>query len=103
MTVHLMKICYTICLTTATPAAAPTAAPNAHPTVTCTAAPSLVVDAAAADRIDGTESATCEAWAAAATAEARREAAARLATRPAAVAGFARRCARIWASEAATM
>ena len=56
--------------------------------------PSLVVDAAAADRIDGTESATCEAWAAAATAEARREAAARLATRPAAVAGFARRCAR---------
>ena len=57
--------------------------------------PSLAVDAAAAALIDGTDASTCERWAAEATAEARREAAGRLAARPACVAAFARRCATL--------
>ncbi|EOD24355.1 putative glutathione dehydrogenase [Emiliania huxleyi CCMP1516] len=55
--------------------------------------PSLRVDAAAAAAIDGITAEACDAWAAAATAEERREAAGRLAGQPGLVAAFARRCA----------
>ena len=57
--------------------------------------PALEVDAAAASLIDGTSTGACDVWAAEATADARGEAAARLAACPARVAAFARRCAML--------
>ena len=54
--------------------------------------PSLVVDVTAAAHIDGTDTTTCDTWAAEATVEARRDAATRLARRPSRIASFARRC-----------
>ena len=55
--------------------------------------PLLSVDEAAATAIDGTATATRDEWAATAGADARRDAAARLAATPVRIAAFARRCA----------